>query len=330
MSGGPLPVRGTLGFEQLVPAALAHRRGLAEVYVADTAVVGSAEYLAAVQVPRAHSLWFDRLVAYHDPFSAVEAVRQALLVVGQRHLGVPADAPASLQRMTFAVEDLSAFRDSEREPFEGIVRLRPGAASTERGYYREVSFDATLTVRGALAVTVRGSGITFPRDAYDEFRELQQDTRAALAPTATPAVRRLPPELVGRRDPRNVVLARTTAQELVLVVDRSHPSFFDHQYDHVPGPLLLEAFRQAAVLSATAAGLLDSPVAAVLDLAAQFTDFAELDVPIICTTAAVGDAELDEITVEVALHQYGKRIALAHVELAHYPATRERQENTGS
>ncbi|MFE1594151.1 AfsA-related hotdog domain-containing protein [Nocardia sp. NPDC058705] len=328
MTGGLSAVRGTLGFEQLVPAALAHRRGLAEVYVADTAIVGSSEFLVAVQVPRAHSLWFDRLVAYHDPFSAVEAVRQALLVVGQRHLGVPADAPASLQRMSFAVEDLSAFRDSERDPFEGIVRLRPGAAGTGRGYYHDVSFDATLTVRGVLAMTVRGSGITFPREAYDEFRELQQGKRATLAPVSARPVRRLPPELVGRRDPRNVVLARNTAQELVVVVDRAHPSFFDHQYDHVPGPLLLEVFRQAAVVAATAAGLLETPVAAVIDVEAQFTDFAELDAEITCTTAAVGDIDLDEITVEVALHQYGNRIALAHVELAHYPVTREGNENT--
>ncbi|MGW4636441.1 AfsA-related hotdog domain-containing protein [Nocardia sp. NPDC004415] len=328
MSGGLSPVRGALGFEQLVPAALAHRRGLAEVYVADTAMVGSSEYLAAVQVPRAHSLWFDRLVLYHDPFSAVEAVRQALLVVGQRHLGVPADAPASLQRMAFAVEDLSLFRDSERYPLEGVVRLRPGAAGTGRGYYHDVCFDATLSVHGALAMTLRGSGITFPRDAYDEFRELQQGKRATFAAVDPGSVRRLPPELVGRRDPRNVVLARTTGQELVVVVDRAHPSFFDHQYDHVPGPLLLEVFRQAAVLSATTAGLLVSPVAAVIDLEAQFTDFAELDAPVTCTTAAVGDLDLDEITVEIALHQYGNRIALAHVELAHYPASPRSQELT--
>ncbi|MFD3510144.1 AfsA-related hotdog domain-containing protein [Nocardia sp. NPDC058666] len=320
-------VRGTLTFEQLVPAALAHRRGLAEVYVADTAIVGSSEFVVAVQVPRAHSLWFDRLVGYHDPFSALEAVRQALLVVGQRHLGVPADAPASLQRMSFAVEDLSVFRDSERDPFEGIVRLRPGAAGTGRGYYHDVSFDATLTVRGALAMTVRGSGITFPREAYDEFRALQQGKRAGLAPVAARPARRLPPELVGRRDPRNVVLARNTAQEMVVVVDRAHPSFFDHQYDHVPGPLLLEVFRQAAVVAATDAGLLESPVAAVIDVEAQFTDFAEFDAEITCTTAAVGDLDLDEITVEVALHQYGNRIALAHVELAHYPVSREAEEN---
>ncbi|MEV0432112.1 AfsA-related hotdog domain-containing protein [Nocardia sp. NPDC050413] len=320
------PVRGTLGFEQLVPAALAHRRGLAEVYVADTAVVGGSEFLAAVQIPRAHSLWFDRLVAYHDPLCAVEAVRQALLVVGQRHLGVPADAPASLQRMAFMVEDLSAFRDSERYPLEGLVRVRPGALATGRDYYQDVPFDAIFTVDGALAMTLSGSGITFPRVDYDEFRALQRRNRAQAADPAPDPVRPLPPELVGRRDPRNVVLGRTPAPELVVVVDRSHPSFFDHQYDHVPGPLLLEVFRQAAVLAASEAGLLDSPAAAVLGVEAHFTDFAELDAPITCTTATA-DTGLDGIGVEVTLHQRGARIAVALVELAPYPVPPEQEHN---
>ncbi|MBW0274187.1 hypothetical protein ATM97_33245 [Nocardia sp. MH4] len=322
--------RGTVAFEQLVPAVLAHRRGLAEVYVADTAVVGESEFLVAVQVPRAHSLWFDRLVAYHDPFAALEAVRQSLLVVGQRHLGVPADAPASLQTMSFQVEDLSTFRDTEREPFEGIVRLRPGAAGSGRGYYQDVSFEAVLTVHGASALSVRGSGIAFPREAYDEFRELQRRGRSARAPSGADAPRPLDPALVGRRDPRNVVLARDAAGRLVLVVDRGHPSFFDHQYDHVPGPLLLEAFRQAAVLAATEAGALDSPVAAVLDVTARFSDFAELDSEITCATTIVGDLAMGEIAVQVDLHQFGNTIAVARLELAHYPASRERQEHTGS
>ena len=322
--------RGTVAFEQLVPAVLAHRRGLAEVYVADTAVVGESEFLVAVQVPRAHSLWFDRLVAYHDPFAALEAVRQSLLVVGQRHLGVPADAPASLQTMSFQVEDLSTFRDTEREPFEGIVRLRPGAAGSGRGYYQDVSFEAVLTVHGASALSVRGSGIAFPREAYDEFRELQRRGRSARAPSGADAPRPLDPALVGRRDPRNVVLARDAAGRLVLVVDRGHPSFFDHQYDHVPGPLLLEAFRQAAVLAATEAGALDSPVAAVLDVTARFSDFAELDSEITCATTIVGDLAMGEIAVQVDLHQFGNTIAVARLGLAHYPASRERQEHTGS
>ncbi|RDI46439.1 AfsA-related hotdog domain-containing protein [Nocardia mexicana] len=305
-------------FEQLVPAALAHRRALAEVFVADTTPVGTEEFLVAVQIPRAHSLWFDRLAGYHDPLSTVEAIRQSLLVVGQRYLGIPADAPSSLQRFDFVVEDLSVYRDDERSPLEGVVRLRPGGNSSARGYYDDVAFEAALTVGGARAMTAGGGGVTFPRETYDEFRRLQQRQRpgAESGPPRDP----LSPGEVGRRDPRNVVLARTHSPGgLVLVVDQGHPSFFDHPYDHVPGPLILECFRQAAVVCATAEGLLDSPVAAVVAIEARFTGFGELGADIGCTARYCGGMDFGEIAIDVELHQHGRRIASARVELAPYP-----------
>ena len=60
-----------LSFEQTVPCRLAHRRCLGEVFVADTATAGPGEYLAAIQIPRAHTLWSDRVADYHDPLAAV-------------------------------------------------------------------------------------------------------------------------------------------------------------------------------------------------------------------------------------------------------------------
>ncbi|GAB2703363.1 AfsA-related hotdog domain-containing protein [Nocardia thraciensis] len=308
-----------LAFEQLVPAALAHRRALAEVFVADTAPVATDEFLVAVQIPRAHSLWFDRLAGYHDPLSTVEAIRQSLLVVGQRYLGVPADAPSSLQRFDFVVEDLSVYRDDERTPLEGVVRLRPGGNACARGYYDDVAFEATLTVGGARALTAGGGGVTFPRATYDEFRRLQQRQHQD-AETGPPCVP-LSPSEVGRRDPRNVVLARANSADrgLVAIVDQGHPSFFDHPYDHVPGPLFLECFRQAALVCATEHGLLDAPVAAVVAIESRFTGFGELGAEIGCAAAHCGGMDFGEIAIDVELRQYGRPIASARVELAPYP-----------
>ncbi|MEV0248881.1 AfsA-related hotdog domain-containing protein [Nocardia sp. NPDC050712] len=314
-----------LAFEQLAPRALAHRRALAEVYVADTAPAGDGGYLAAIQLPRAHSLWFDRLVRYHDPLCAVEAIRQSLLVIGQRHLEVPADAPASLQQLSIEVEDLDAFRDNEREPLEGLVRLRSDEDAAGPGYYRNLSFEATLTIGAARAMTVRGSGITFPRDAYEEFRGLQRAQRPATAPL--PPARPLDPALVGRRDPRNVVLADGRDDIPLVIVDQAHPTFFDHPYDHVPGPLLLEAFRQAAVHAATTAGALATPVAAPMAISAEFTGFAELDAELTYWAEFESTADPDDIAVTVCLHQHGTRIGCARVELMPYPTPLPEETN---
>ncbi len=71
----------------------------------------------------------------------------------------------------------------------------------------------------------------------------------------------MPAGLVGRHDPRDVVLG-TPGEERPsgadglnadwaygswqLRIDRGHPVLFDHPVDHVPGMALLEAARQAA------------------------------------------------------------------------------------
>ncbi|WP_280399990.1 ScbA/BarX family gamma-butyrolactone biosynthesis protein [Nocardia carnea] len=309
----------TLAFDQAVPRALAHRRAVAEVFVTDTAVAGDGDYLAAVQIPRAHSLWSDRMLPCHDPLSVVEAVRQSLLVIGQRYLRVPADAPASLQRMGFAVEDLSALRDDERTPLEGVVRIRSAQDPATSGYYQNVSFEAQVVIAGVPAMTLAGGGIAFPRDAYDELRTLQQRSAAA---TSAPPPEPIDPESVGRRDPRNIVLG-TAGDRLVVRVDQRHPSFFDHPYDHVPGPLLLEAFRQAALLTGTRSGLLADPFAAVTGLRAEFREFAELDGALTCTAEPEPDSEPGFVIVRATLHQYGKQVATGTVELTARPADHE-------
>lgn len=316
-TGTVSPAHSGLSFEQLVPRSLAHRRAMSEVFVADTAQAGD-EFLSAIQLPRAHSLWFDRLSPYHDPLSVVEAIRQTMLVIGQRYLRMPADTPATLQHMSFEVEDLSAFLDDEREPLEGIVRIRSDKTQdpADFGLFRDVSFEATVTVSGAQALTLHGSGVILPREAYDEFRELQQAQRDG-AESAAPLAP-VEPALVGRRDPRNVVIARQ-GTDLTLLVDRRHPSFFDHPYDHVPGPLLLEGFRQAAQVAAVDAGALDSPVAAVTSAELSFSGFVELGGVITCHTTVRDAGEYGDVEIDVGIEQFGQRLAEGRIGLLPFP-----------
>ncbi|WP_433683231.1 AfsA-related hotdog domain-containing protein [Nocardia sp. CA-119907] len=294
-----------LSFEQTVPCSLAHRRCLGEVFVADTAAAGPGEYLAAIQIPRAHSLWSDRVTDFHDPLAAVEAIRQAMTVLGHRYLGLPLGTALSLQRMTAEIEDHSTLRDTGNDPLEGIVRIRTDLGSGA-SYLAEHSFDATLTIGTAAALTVRGGGIAFPPETYAEFRTHQRRNRPEQAAVNAPAP--VPPNRVGRRDSRNVVVGG----DLELLVDRTHPSFFDHPYDHVPGPLMLEGFRQAALVAA------GEPYA-LAGLEATFTGFAELDGPLTFTHRVDADPDFGA-DIELALSQFGVRIAECRIELIPYPS----------
>lgn len=320
----------TLSYERTVPCSLAHRRALGEVFVADTAPAGLDEFIAAIQIPRAHSLWFDRTADYHDPLSTVEAIRQAMIVVGHRYLNVPSGTPASLQRLSFTVEDMSAYRDGANVPLEGIARLRAWRVAGSYGHLADSSFEATLTIDASLALTLEGGGIHFPAEAYQQIRAHQQAKRSVEEQSDHSFVQPIDPARVGRRDIRNVVVgakrvefSTDTGPLIPLVVDQRHPSYFDHSYDHVPGPLLVEGCRQAAIIAAIDAGALTSPTVAVTACALTFNGFAELGPVIGYSAEARSDPDSGGAKVDLGIYQFDSRIAQCTIELSPLPGITE-------
>lgn len=313
-----------LSFEQTVPCSIAHRRALGEVFVADSAQTGDDEFTLAIQLPRSHCVWFDRDVDFHDTMSTAEAARQGAFVVVHRHLGVPVGLPFSLQKFEVAVTDVAAYRDDKRTPLEGLLRFTLTERDMRTDEIGSLTFEGELTIRGTAAMTMTG-GITFlPARDYQALRDYQR-SRKPIGDAPAPAPARLDPARVGRRDPRNVVVGEPAAgpdgeTRYPLVVDRSHPSFFDHDYDHVPGPLMVEAWRQAALVTATDTGALPSPAVATTGCAMSFTDFAEFEAVVECSTVVTDTAADGSVSIAVAAHQFGNRIGEGAIALAPYPA----------
>jgi hypothetical protein len=315
-----------LSFARAVPCDLAHRRALGEVFIADSVELCEGEFLVAMQVPRAHSLWYDRRAQYHDALAILEASRQAVFVIAHRHLDVPRSRSFSLHRIDFRLEDLEAYRDDETSPLEAIWHARLAGRQLQGEIVVGMTMEGTLMIDGASAATLEGEIACLPEKEYEMIRAVQRarartnDARRRLAHP-----RRVEPISVGRGDRRNVVIGepaeiRSAREEThyPLVVDLRHPSFYDHPQDHVPGPLIVEAYRQAAVLTAVRAGVLASPVAAVTGCQATFLDFCEPEVPATCSATMAGGAD-GRATVSVALHQFDKQIAQAQLELTSYP-----------
>lgn len=311
-----------LRFDQTVPCAVAHRRALGEVFVADSMRADDGSVFLAVQVPRAHSVWFDRKALYHDTFSMAEAARQGSFVALHRHFDVPVGLPFTLQRFEFRIQDLASYRDNQKSPLEGIVRyeasgqIQPGAESGQ------LTFEGQLWIDSTLAMTMNADVIFLGKDDYEALRAYQRSRKPEAPPPPDPSDR-LPPAAVGRRDARNVAIAEAVepADEprFRIVVDDSHPSYFDHEYDHLPGPLCVEAFRQSALVTATRAGLLESPVAAVTGCLTGFVSFAELDAVAECSAVPGPVAANGSVTVEVGLHQFDRQLAAGWIELTPYP-----------
>lgn len=310
-----------LSFEQTVARSLVHRASLAEVYVADSLQAGEDEFALAVQIPRAHCVWFDRLAPYHDPLATAEAARQGVYVVVHRHIGLPAGLTFSLQRLELSVEDLDGYRD-HGSPLQGILTLRIVKRTRSGGTLGAMTLEGDIAVDGELLVRVGGDVVFLASDDFAALRAYQRRRNppdSAPPPAVGPA---LDAAACGRLDRRNSVLGEPLADaagRFALVIDQQHPSFFDHGYDHAPGPLILEAYRQAAIVSAHRAGALASPVCALVGLRATFKDFAELDA-LIEVSAVVGERSADgTVGCDVALHQFDRELSTARVTLRPYP-----------
>ncbi|WP_405824902.1 hypothetical protein OG241_46925 [Streptomyces sp. NBC_01390] len=322
----PSPVHTELTFDQTVPRAVAHRRAVGEVFVTDSARVTDDEFLLAWQIPRAHSLWGDRTAPFHDPFSIAEAARQGCFVVVHRHLGIPLDLPFSLQRFEFRVtSDHRPYRDDRRSPLQGLLRYRTGRQELRGGESGTMTIEGELQIDGVPVMTISGDVVFLPRGDYEALRAFQRSRKPlADVPPWQPAAA-VDPALVGRRDERNVVVGEPAPlphpagpARYPLVIDRGHPSYFDHDYDHVPGPFMVEGFRQAALIEATRSGLLASPAAAMTGLSTTFSDFGEFEAPL-AYSAEARPGSGDRVTVRVGLHQFGSEIAEGSIEFTPYP-----------
>lgn len=316
-----------LRFARTVPRELAHRRAISEVFVADSAAVADDEFVAAIQLPRAHSLWHDHRHAFHDPMLAVEACRQATFVGAHRHLGVPVGTRGSLQSIAFQVENLDAYRDDRANPLEGIVRLRVADRRERGGMLATMTFDAELRIGGRVAMSIGGAIYFMSADDFAILRAHQRARKPLLA-TAPPPPPTIEPALVGRCDPRNIAIGdiapgtpTTGEQRYPVVVDPGNPAFFDHAQDHLPGPLIVEVYRQAAIRTAGRDGALATPHALATRCRATFADFGEYEGPTECAAVLAPATGTGRVTVKLALYQFGAELAEAEFELLGVPET---------
>ncbi|MFI0901317.1 AfsA-related hotdog domain-containing protein [Streptomyces sp. NPDC020983] len=308
----PHDAAASLSFDTFVPPATVNRRSALEVFVTDHTQVGPETYAVAVRVEPGHPLWSDRTAPAHDPVAIIEAFRQAFVVVRHGYLDVRRGTPSAVQHLTLAVPEPDAFRADGAAPLQGVVTVR--VTRSEAAY----DIAGTFAVDGVPAMTLSFDSVLFPRESYREIRAYQRTRRftdAAGRPAAVPD-KPFEPGAVGRRDPANVVIAPAPADRpgrFPLLVDRTHPSFFDRDYDHIPASLLIEGMRQAALHTAAEAGLRTGE-ALLTGAELDFGIFVEIDVPAECVVSVTGRTG-PEIAANVAIDQGGVRVASGTLRL---------------
>ncbi|MEV7073292.1 ScbA/BarX family gamma-butyrolactone biosynthesis protein [Streptomyces sp. NPDC093990] len=280
-----------------VPREFVHRVAVAEILLTGWTRTDADRFTLTAQWPRAHQLHVSPDRSAYEPLLVAETVRQCGALLAHAAYEVPLDHCFVLQelRVDTRPEHL-AVGAVPAEPVVDItvreVRRRAGRAAALR-YDAAVRLGGERVATGHIAVTWTNASV------YRRLRGGRSTDVGALRlplPLSAP----LPADRVGRALAADVLLSSADRPgRWRLRVDTSHPVFFDHPLDHIPGMLLLEAARQAV----RAHGGPELRVPASFH--ATFQQYAEFDEPV-----WIEVSEEDGTDVQVAARQ-GESVVFA-------------------
>jgi hypothetical protein len=289
-----------LEFERTVIRKLVHRRALSEVFLTDSRRVDETRFVAGAQLPPSHAYYTDHRVPGVDPLLLLECCRQAETHAVHVHYGTPLDTKFVLRDWSLRMLD----EDLPGGPAEVVIATTTQDAQWRGEALRELSYRMRVEVAGRHVAEVAMRVQYLPDTAYRMLRARQRDGD----PPSSDEYRHGPttdvqPWRVARSLPDNVVLLDPDTGphgvRALLRIAGGHPSLFDHAQDHVPGMVLMEAGRQAALLVVGESWRMTG-------LEATFAAYAELDSPI----TVVGQQLADD-RVRVTVEQAGKTITEA-------------------
>lgn len=237
-SGAP-----ALSRNRCVDRRLVHRASIAEVFLTDWQMVSGGLRIAA-QLPHAHVLMDDSLC---ELALLVEVARQSAILAAHEIYDVPYDNAFVFKTLDTRLGDGVA-DTLGNEPIDLDVSLKAEVITNKRAKPIGYLFNVTVsTIQGALLVRASGamSALTVKQ---------QQIIAARRGNRIAEPLSQVPPEVpetVGHHALGNMAITRIQQTPefywAFLHVDQPHPLHFDHPQDHVPGTLIIEAFRQLAI-----------------------------------------------------------------------------------
>jgi len=294
---------------------LVHKRLPDNVFVESHTRHAEREFSSRCVFATSHDLYNDSVSGLSAAGYVVEAARQANLAICHEFFDVPLSAGFLVTALDWCFTAARPFVVEKLEPFE--VRTEIVDAVTRRGAL------AKITARSRL---FDGSGLEF-FEGEASFLITSRSLTArgqhteAVPPAGTPAS----PASVQVYSRENVFISvpireSEAPDRTLLIVDTAHPYFFEHENSHVPGMLLLEAGKQAAVSS----GLGRFPIVGdcYADLyrgEARFGRFAELHRPtsISCVFGRLSESESGFVApVEIEFEQAGRELGRIHGAIA--------------
>ncbi|MFI6998940.1 ScbA/BarX family gamma-butyrolactone biosynthesis protein [Nocardia sp. NPDC050175] len=299
-----------------ISRALAHRCAVSEVFVTSLDTVAEDEFVVGAQLPRMHAYYGDHtgsLALRHDPLLVMEAARQAAIALSHEFYGVPADMAFVVRTFNGTGADTAAW-EIGTAPADLVMRARVPRRHLRGETVHGVDMVLEIDCADESMMTVDGS---FSWMTPQQWTALRAGFRKSLGLGpflgASALADRAGSAEVGRENWRNVVIAPPhlsgTTARATLVPDLGHPFLFDHQLDHVPGSLLIEACRQTAL----AMVLHRSPQLECIG--SSFERFVELDRPAECVAEITGQ-QADRTVIHCEIRQSDAVAAEVDLEFA--------------
>lgn len=310
--------------ENTVPRGMVHRAAVSEVFLTGAQRVADGHFRCLAQLPRTHSYFSEHTHrdAHYDMLLLLEVFRQASIYISHAFLDVSSNDKFIYLDSDTQVVDRAALVVGQR-PASALIEVRVVEEYVRHGVRSGVTLDMTLTLNGRIAARHDRMAIRWMTDAA--WNKMRNRAIAATLPHADPRAQLpapLAPFQVGRHWLNNVVLGReieVVDAELTgtLIVDQGNPAIFDHPLDHIPGMLLLEGFRQLALLAAKRqAGL--APDELLLGRAkvvfARFGEFG-LETRVKARLDSLRVADDGRVLLNLSVEQGGAELATAEVEL---------------
>ena len=306
-------------FEQTVPRSLVHKRALENVLLTEVGVRTADRFICGGRVPTLHRFFNDACRTPHtDILFYTELGRQASLAVSHHFLNASPDDVFIFEGSHAMLTD-GAWTAAARPDAESVVigiTAREIARRRQEVVNRVVA-DHVMWIGGQQVFRGTGAWTIQPAALFKRLRRATAAATAAAAPASTtPDGDALTPAHLPHATRDNVVISlprRGDGGESVatLIVDRTHPYFFDHPCDHVPGMLLLEACAQLAVT--TAGGGIRGPAVAGYQM--TFEQFVECHLPTTLTARVEDEDGTPGRSVSIVISQPGTECGKARVRI---------------
>jgi hypothetical protein len=273
-----------------VPREFVHRAAVAEILLTGWTRTGADRFTMTAQWPRAHQLHVSPDRSAYEPLLVAETVRQSGALLAHAAYQVPLGHQFMLRELW--VDTHPDHLAVGAAPAEPVVDLTVTEVRRRAGRPAALRYEAVVRLGGERVAT-GGIAVTWTNESV--YRRLRGGRTADVGTLRLP--RPLSPPLpvgtVGRALPADVLLSPAAPPgRWRLRVDTAHPVFFDHPLDHIPGMLLLEAARQAALAHAGEERRVPA------SFHATFHQFAEFDRPLWMEVSEAGGTDVQVVAMQ--------------------------------